>query len=718
MPAVLSRGAVSGGLPGAVLLLAVSLLPFSRARCGPMLVVADTSAAPAALEGGPGRPRMRPRRPRLVEGMVAGSADEESLVPWQLILGVTKLVDDIRSSVEKQMATIESKRKQLETAWRRSTQPGQGRPQRRGPAGPQCPRESDEQARSVLRDPTRSVAIVTTAVLPWMTGTAVNPLLRAAYLSRIPHQRDVTLLVPWVPVVDQRKIYPRGLTFDHPDDQERYIRGWLCNRLGFNPSFKISFYPGRYAPDKGSILAVGDITKYIPDNESDIAILEEPEHLNWFHHGVRWSDKFNYVLGIVHTNYLEYIRRQRNGGVMEAWVRFYNQCIVREHCHRIVKLSGAVQDFPRSTISYVHGVSPTFIEVGRRMALAAVTPGGADAAADIASFQTEKPAFSKNVYFLGKVLWGKGYSELLQLVRMQCERHGLLSLGSGGVDVYGSGDDFDAVTSTAQEWSLPLHFHGPKDHAHADIHSYKIFINPSLSDVVATTTAEALAMGKFVIVAKHPSNEFFSTFPNCLIYSTPEEFSNCLGQALASEPAPMTDELRRRLTWEAATERLMDAAPQTNSVEQRATDKLVDDALFAVQNTLIGVEAIRRVAGAGPNTKLNPESLTETETWQLPEWRRRQLEQPPNASPGDDRRIHLAFLDAWRGNVGVGTRQASEEGLTSGSDRTTARSRPSQTKFVAELSAFFSESTFPWVSKRRSGITLAPGPVEDDSALP
>jgi digalactosyldiacylglycerol synthase len=77
-----------------------------------------------------------------------------------------------------------------------------------------------------------------------MTGTAINPLFRAAYLARSAKQK-VTLVVPWLCKSDQELVYPNNITFSSPEEQETYIRNWLQERLGFEADFKISFYPSK-----------------------------------------------------------------------------------------------------------------------------------------------------------------------------------------------------------------------------------------------------------------------------------------------------------------------------------------------------------------------------------------------------------------------------------------------------------------------------------------
>ena len=77
------------------------------------------------------------------------------------------------------------------------------------------------------------MAIVTTAALPWMTGTAVNPLLRAAYLAKA--GKRVTLMVPWLHPVEQGLIFPEGLRFITPAEQAAYILNWLRVRPPLPP---------------------------------------------------------------------------------------------------------------------------------------------------------------------------------------------------------------------------------------------------------------------------------------------------------------------------------------------------------------------------------------------------------------------------------------------------------------------------------------------------
>lgn len=418
-----------------------------------------------------------------------------------------------------------------------------------------------------------------------MTGTSVNPLLRAAFLANdTSRKRKVTLVVPWVARQDQHTLFPKGVEFDTPEQQEQYIRGWVEKRTGFKSSFGIQFYPGRFAAEKQSILPVGDLTSWIPDHDADVAVLEEPEHLTWYHHGKRFNEKFNHVVGVMHTNYVDYARREVDGDKKAAILKFVNQWVTRAHCHKVIKLSDAVQDLPRQETMFIHGVSPQFLHVGEAIneRLQAGEP-----------FQ-----FDKGAYFIGKVLWGKGYTELLDMVGQAKRTHGYHL----PMDVYGYGDDFEAVVAQTQRDDLPLAFHGCKDHLDDSIHGYRVFVNPSTSDVVATTTAEALAMGKWVVCAEHACNKFFSQFDNCLIYRDAGEFAAKLDYAMSHDPTPLPAAQRQMLTWEDATRRFIQQASITEAHQPNPLDHLA----FLSHNTLTSFEPLRVAIGAGVNTRDAP----------------------------------------------------------------------------------------------------------------
>lgn len=196
-------------------------------------------------------------------------------------------------------------------------------------------------------------------------------------------------------------------------------------------------------------------------------------------------------------------------------MRLLSSWMCRAHCHRLIKLSGTLQQFApeKELVENVHGVRRTFLDVGEELRTKLTSPN--EGSPDLVF----GPDATPTVYFIGKMLWSKGIGSLMDLLKYAEETAGL----KVKVDMYGGGPNKDEASAKAESMGLEMPFHGPIDHAELGW-THKVFINPSVSEVLCTTVAEALAMGKFVVLPSHPSNDFFAQFPNCLPYTNEEEF--------------------------------------------------------------------------------------------------------------------------------------------------------------------------------------------------
>ncbi|CAA0842610.1 Digalactosyldiacylglycerol synthase 2-chloroplastic [Striga hermonthica] len=132
----------------------------------------------------------------------------------------------------------------------------------------------------------------------------------------------------------------------------------------------------------------------------------------------------------------------------------------------VIRLSAATQELPRSVICNVHGVNPRFLDIGLKKR---------------EQQQNGDRAFTEGAYYIGKMVWSKGYKELLKLLRdNQKELTGL------EVDLYGTGEDSDQVEAAAKKLEIMVNVHPGRDHADPLFHEYKVFLNPSTTDVAAT----------------------------------------------------------------------------------------------------------------------------------------------------------------------------------------------------------------------------------------
>eukprot|EP00741_Cyanophora_paradoxa_P008149 tig00001264_g7886.t1 len=457
--------------------------------------------------------------------------------------------------------------------------------------------------------PASCLGVLTTAALPWHTGTSINPLFRAVYAAR--RGLRVLLALPWLPDPDQQAlIYPPGVRFARPSEQRAYIEDWLVRHCGQdyldlvrgppppeedprgapsprrplrpNGSLRILFYRAYYSPALGSVFcgeASGwhELAACMRRLGARAVVLEEPEHIGWLTPLFKWSEHFAAVLGVVHTNYEAYVREHgprataltallasASFGYDAAALRAFSAWVVRRNCHRVV-LAPRRPPSPPAPSS-----SPPPPARGRRGPRAAspttsVPPSPAPSPVPGA----EAPVGPGNAYFVGKLVWAKGLRELLDALALpEAAAPGAPPVA---LDVYGAGPDQDAMRAYAERLAprLPagtrVRFCGPMALSDPRRRLYSVFVNPSLSEVLCTTTAEALAMDQMAVLPAHPSNAFFTQFSNCRSYdpSKPAELLACLHGAIRDGAAPhsLSDDERHTLSWHAATERLFSVLP-------------------------------------------------------------------------------------------------------------------------------------------------------------
>ncbi|WP_086933209.1 glycosyltransferase [Agarilytica rhodophyticola] len=345
----------------------------------------------------------------------------------------------------------------------------------------------------------RDVTIITTACLPWFTGTSINPMIKASELSK--NNICVKLMVPWLSLEDQKKIY--SVQFNSQKEQLDYINSYLDEH---NYSrMDIIFYDGAYIPWYGIVPSEKFLDK-VPVN--NYLILEEIDHLlinKPFAKFLRARPDLR-IMGVIHTNYPYYWRKYFRflpdflyKFMIKNIYGVLHYAILKRNAHRLVALSPAI-DFYRG-ISYqcLHGVGDEF-------------------------FHEDSVENMSDVYFIGKIIKEKSIDSFIDVAN---------ALPDVKFDLWGK--FFDTY---ADKFTGNITHRGETAEPSKSLKSYKIFFNPSQSEVLCTTTLEAIAMKKIVILPDVPCNQVFKLYKRAYFYNNLQQAIDLVRKMSASSSLP------------------------------------------------------------------------------------------------------------------------------------------------------------------------------------
>lgn len=359
------------------------------------------------------------------------------------------------------------------------------------------------------------IVVLTTAALPWRTGPSLFSLWHAGGLAAEGYR--VAYGVPWLDAASQKRLWGH-VVFATPEEHAEWLRA-EAGRLGVPPLPDIFFFKGVFSRTMFSIFMTEDAFTAAPPARA--FLVQEPEHFRWLPFTSNRSRiSAETVLGIVMTNYGHYIRRPRrpHRAIFARLVEWNHKRLMRQHSDIIVPLSPAID------LSGLEDIVQWRQVTGVLRAFTEVPPVTED---------------TRGVYFLGRLTWDKALADVIALsARLDLP-----------IDVHGDGPDEGAIRTAAREAGARVRFMGPTASPWEVIKDYRVFFNPSLSEVLCSTTAEALVAGRHVVLPDCPANRPFLDLPNVHVYSTPEQAERALLCAITAEVQP-PDMARDRFDWQ------------------------------------------------------------------------------------------------------------------------------------------------------------------------
>lgn len=376
--------------------------------------------------------------------------------------------------------------------------------------------------------PSYDVAIVTTAALPWRTGPSFLSLWHACGLSDLGLR--VAYVIPWLSEASQKLVW-NMVYFHHAEEQYEYLRQ-EASRLGCPALPDFFFYRGRYSSFIRSIIPLQDVFSAIPSTR--VIVLEEPEHLTWYPATRRRrAVKAETIIGVVMTNYEYYVRSSLPPGLrwLGILIAGWHRRLIRRHTDLAVPLSPAVS---------LEGMGHPYRE-GRITGVLAPY-------AEVPPVEEE----TDGIYFLGRLVWDKGLDILIEIA---CQ-------SGRSIDIYGDGPDAGDIARVARERGAKLRFLGPSASPWTFLKKYRVFLNPSMSEVLCTATADALVAGRHVVLPICPGNTPFFAYPNTHGYSNLHDAVTALEAAMKKQPVSPV-EIRHDFDWRTACRNLMALSGET-----------------------------------------------------------------------------------------------------------------------------------------------------------